>query len=61
MIYTLIPYDRYKTVAVYVSGSAIAAIFYTDLNIDDGHREYVVGLYGVPTLKDYASDEQLQT
>ena len=46
--------------AVYVSGSAIAAIFYTDLDIDEGHREYVVGLYGIPTLKNYENDEQLK-
>lgn len=51
-IYKLISFAKYKTLGIYSGGDAIVGFFYTESN-ELGEPEYVFGLYGIPTLKDF--------
>ncbi|CAD8055125.1 unnamed protein product [Paramecium sonneborni] len=59
LIYKLISFAKYKTLGIYCGGNAIVGFFYTDSN-EKGYPEYVFGLYGIPTLKDFTQDLTLK-
>ncbi|CAD8137941.1 unnamed protein product [Paramecium octaurelia] len=59
LIYKLISFAKYQTLGVYSGGEAIVGFFYTESN-ELGEPEYVFGLYGIPTLKDFTSDLTLK-
>ncbi|CAK56187.1 unnamed protein product (macronuclear) [Paramecium tetraurelia] len=59
LIYKLISFAKYQTLGVYSGGEAIVGFFYTESN-ELGVPEYVFGLYGIPTLKDFTKDLTLK-